>query len=112
MEHEAYEKGWFRLLAMSQGPNPPNPPIRPWSSPDLNNLNVLYSVALPIAYCIVIGIYLAIVCKLQKGKVIWVSRVKRRGIGLTNLAKCNRCRMTRRSHFNIVPGGNESWKKT
>ena len=47
----------------------------------------------------------------QKGKVIWVSGVKRRGIGLTNLAKCNRCRMTRRSHFNIVPGGKESWKK-
>ena len=40
MEHEAYEKGWFTLLAMSQGPNPPNQPIRPWSSPDLNNLNI------------------------------------------------------------------------
>ena len=48
----------------------------------------------------------------QKGKVIWVSRVNRRGIGLTNLAKCNRCMTTRLSHFNIVPGGKESWKKT
>ena len=34
MEHEAYEKGWFTLLAMSQGPNPPNQPIDEFYSPD------------------------------------------------------------------------------
>ena len=44
MEHEAYEKGWFMLLAMSQSPNPPNQPIQPWSSPDLNNLNYIVDI--------------------------------------------------------------------
>ena len=39
MEHEAYEKGWFTLLAMSQDPNPPNQPIRPWSNQLLLLLN-------------------------------------------------------------------------
>ena len=39
MEHEAYEKGWFTLLAMSQGPNPPKQPIRPLCSRLLYNLN-------------------------------------------------------------------------
>ena len=54
MEHEAYEKGWFTLLAMSQGPNPPNQPIRPWSSPDLNI--VLYYVFIMILMFFLIGI--------------------------------------------------------
>ena len=54
MEHEAYEKGWFMLLAMSQGPNLPNQPIQPWSSPDLNNLNMLNHL---IVFYFLDGIY-------------------------------------------------------
>ena len=47
MEHEAYEKGWFMLPAMSQGPNLPNQPIRTWSSPDLNKFKLLIIAELP-----------------------------------------------------------------
>ena len=49
MEHEAYEKGWFTLLAMSQGPNPPNQPIQPLCSRLLYNLNWIYC---SLMYCL------------------------------------------------------------